>query len=117
MTLKTTMRKKKLIMKQYKINYYAAICFDQENIFIKRELMSDIYILGISYGKYIMSNNNYWFNAESQLKEICIINGIDFFSSVNELEDSSLYNYNKSNYYDIDNNLKDDKYSFFIKRN
>lgn len=85
--------------------------------FIKRELMSDIYILGISYGKYIMSNNNYWFNAESQLKEICIINGIDFFSSVNELEGSSLYNYNKSNYYDIDNNLKDDKYSFFIKRN
>jgi hypothetical protein len=28
-------------MKQYKINYYTAICFDQENIFIKRELKTE----------------------------------------------------------------------------
>ena len=46
---------------------------------MKRELMDKIHILGITYGKYKQENNNYWFNAESQLKQICIENKIDFF--------------------------------------
>jgi hypothetical protein len=41
--------------------------------FMKRCYFQHISILGITYGSaYIMENNDYWFNAESQLKQICI---------------------------------------------
>ena len=84
--------------------------------FLKRELMDKIHILGITYGSYTSENNDYWFNAESQLKQICLINNIDFYSSTSSLEGQSLYEYNYTNYFDETNNLIDNKYSFFIKR-
>jgi hypothetical protein len=85
--------------------------------FMKRELMDKIHILGITYGKYKQENNNYWFNAESQFEEICCQNNIDIFNSTTKLEDNSLYNYNYENYFDKNNELLDNEYSFFIKRN
>jgi len=84
--------------------------------FMKRSLMDKVHVLGITYGKYISSNNNYWFNSESQLEEICCQNKIDTFSSTSTLEELSLYSYNHVNYFDENNQLLDDKYSFFIKR-
>lgn len=88
----------------------------RENViyFIKRELMTHLHILGITYGDYKI-DHDYWFNAESQLKGICIHNQIDFYSSTTSLEDKSLYEYNGSNYF-VDGELKDDDYTFFIKR-
>lgn len=83
--------------------------------FMKRELMDVINILGINYGKYIYVNDAYWFNAECQLKQICLENNIDFFSSTSDLEDKSLYEYNESNYFN-NNELIDNKFSFLIKR-
>jgi len=90
----------------------------RENIvyFVKRKLMNYINILGITYGDYHDDNNLYWFNAESQLENICLVNGIDIFNSTTILEGSSLYGYNHLNYFNENNELKDDKYSFFIKR-
>lgn len=83
--------------------------------FVKRNLYEKISILGITYGKYI-KNDTYWFNSENQLEQICIDNNIDLFSSTTQLEDSSLYKYNKQNYYNDDDTLKYDEFSFFIKR-
>lgn len=83
--------------------------------FVNRKLMTSLNKLGITYGDYNLGNNDYWFNAESQLENICAINNIDFFSSCTNLE-AMIYNYNHENYYNEDNNLKDDKFSFFIKR-
>ena len=87
--------------------------------FIKRQLMDKIHLLGINYGKYVYEKekDNYWVNAECQLKQICLHNNIDFYSSVTNLEVISLYSYNKNNYFDETNNLLDDDYSFFIMRN
>ena len=84
--------------------------------FMKRELMENINLLGINYGKYIYEKDAYWFNSECQLKQICVKNDIDFFSSTTEIEDKSLYEYNKSNYFDENDNLIDNNFSFLIKR-
>jgi hypothetical protein len=84
--------------------------------FMKRELMDTIHILGITYGKYKPENNNYWFNAESQFEEICCQNNIDVFNSTTPLEGNSLYNYNHHDYFDENNQLLENPYSFFIKR-
>ena len=83
--------------------------------FLRRELMNDIYTLGITYGEYLDATNEYWFNAESQLDNICSKNNIDKFNSTTDLEGLSLYNYHHLNYFD-ENELKQDDYSFFIKR-
>jgi len=90
----------------------------RENViyFVKRKLMNNIHVLGITYGDYIVNPDDYyWCNAESQLKNICIHNNIDYFSSTSLLEGKSLYEYNYNNYFENEE-LKDDKYSFFIKR-
>jgi hypothetical protein len=85
--------------------------------FIKRKYITSIAPLGLMYGLYKEENNPYWFNAESQLKQICIENEIDIFNSHSQLEEDSLYNYNENNYYkngeliDNFNNV-----FFFIKR-
>jgi hypothetical protein len=94
-------------------NYIIAF---RENViyFVKRNLMTNIHVLGITYGNYKI-DDDYWFNAESQFKSICIDNNIDFFSSTTSLEGKSLYEYNYNNYFENEN-LRDDNYSFFIKR-
>lgn len=83
--------------------------------FIKRTKMTCINMLGITYGEYI-NDDYYWFNAESQLENICLNNNIDLFSSSSFLEEKSLYEYDHSKYFNENNELKEDKYSFFIKR-
>jgi hypothetical protein len=86
--------------------------------FMKRCYFQHISILGITYGSaYIMDNNDYWFNAESQLKQICIKNKIDVFNSTTNLEEKSLYEYNELNY--IENGQLKNTYDFlfFIMRN
>lgn len=83
--------------------------------FLKRNLMDVINVLGLTYGKRQMKDD-YWFNAECQLKQVCLENNIDFFSSVVLIEDKSLYEYDTSNYYDSDGNLLNGNFSFFIKR-
>jgi hypothetical protein len=87
--------------------------------FIKRRLMEKIHLLGINYGKYVYEKHkdNYWVNAECQFRQICLQNNIDFYSSTTKLEDMSLYEYNKNNYFDETNNFIENNYSFFIMRN
>jgi len=88
--------------------------------FIKRETMEKIHTLGITYGKYRLPNHTHWFDAESQLKQMCVENDIDFYSTVTPLEGASLYNYQVSNYFDeaCDSPIlkEDAPFSFFIKR-
>ena len=83
--------------------------------------MEKIHTLGITYGKYQLPNHSHWFDAESQLKQMCAENDIDFYSTVTPLEGASLYNYNSSNYFDDAGDsraLKENApFSFFIKRN
>ena len=65
---------------------------------------------------YLYEKNSYWFDAESQLENICRQNNIDKFNSTTDLEGNSLYNYHQSKYYNENGELKQDNYSFFIKR-
>jgi hypothetical protein len=70
---------------------------------IRRELFQLIPALGVNYGLMrTPHSDDYWFNAESQLKQICIENKIDFFDSTSNLEGASLYGYNKINYFEND---------------
>lgn len=86
--------------------------------FLKRKYINNIYPLGITYGKYIMKDNNYWFNAESQLQQICIENKMDIFDSTTLKEEESLYKYFEENYFDRKGNLiEDSNFLFFIRRN
>lgn len=104
-------------LQEYLNNGNYVIALRVNNVyFMKRELMNKIHILGITYGKYKLDNETYWFNAESQLKQICVENNIDFYSSCCDLEDKSLYEYNNNNYFDNNNNLIDNNFSFFVKR-
>ena len=84
--------------------------------FLRRDLMNYIHLLGITYGDYSDDKNSYWFDAESQLENICTANNIDKFNSTTELEGNSLYNYQHLNYFNENGELKQDNYSFFIKR-
>lgn len=101
-------------LKEYLIHGNYFIGLRVNNVyFVKRKIITAIHILGITYGLYKM-NDDYWFNAESQLKQICVENNIDFYSSCTELEGKSLYAYNHENY--MKDQLIDNEYSFFIKR-
>jgi len=96
-------------------NYLIAL---RKNViyFSNRESMNHIHTLGITYGNYVLQHHSHWFDAESQLTQICIQNNIDFYSSVFPLEGKSLYSYNHTDYFDENNELIDKEYSFFIKR-
>jgi hypothetical protein len=83
----------------------------------KRHVFNHIFKLGIIYGKLKNYDDGYWFNAECQLKSICLFNDIDVFNSYTSLEEKSLYEFNNQNYYDDDQQLKirDDLF-FFLQR-
>ena len=90
--------------------------------FIPRILMNNIHLLGITYGQYGVNlkntHNNNWWDAESQLFSCCRKYDISIYNSTTELEHLSLYNYEHDIYYsDISKNeIKNDKFSFFLKR-
>jgi hypothetical protein len=84
--------------------------------FIKRKYMTFIASLGITYGMYKYKNDDYWFNAENQLKQICIENDVDIFDSYTTLEEDSLYKYDENNYYKDGELIKNNNIFFFIKR-
>jgi hypothetical protein len=84
--------------------------------FIKRKYMSCIAPLGITYGLYKNKSDEPWFNAENQLRQICIESDIDIFDSYTILEEKSLYEYDENNYYKDDNLIKNNDVFFFIKR-
>lgn len=81
-----------------------------------RQVFDKIYQLGITYGQLREYDDGYWFNAEGQLKSICLHHHIDIFDSWTTLECQSLYNYQHDNYYH-DNKLKQkDDLLFFLQR-
>ena len=85
--------------------------------FIKRKYMTFIAPLGITYGMYKKNNEgDLWFNAENQLRQICIENEIDIFDSHTKLEVESLYKYDQNNYYKDGELIIDNNVFFFIKR-
>lgn len=84
--------------------------------FVKRKYMTFIAPLGITYGMYKNKTDDYWFNAENQLRQICIENDVDIFDSHTILEEDSLYKYNQNNYYKDGNLIKNNDVFFFIKR-
>lgn len=103
--------------KYIKKGKYLITLRDNVLYFIKRKYFGSIAPLGLMYGLRRDPNNPYWFNAESQLREICIENEIDIFNSHSELEEESLYNYNENNYYN-NGEIKDNfnNVFFFIQR-
>jgi len=82
--------------------------------FLRRDVMTQLHVLGITYGIYT-DPDYYWFNSESQLEKICESLHIDKYNSTTQLEDESLYMYNPIHYYE-QGQLKENDYSFFIKR-
>ena len=96
---------------------YITILRANQIYFIKRVWFNEISSLGITYGSsHIMQNNPYWFNAESQFKQICLENDIDVFDSTAKLEGKSIYEYCETNYFE-NNQLKTGEFLFFIRRN
>jgi hypothetical protein len=84
---------------------------------VKRDLFHSIASIGITYGLTQQLDNDYWFNAESQLQSTCTNNDIVIFDSTTRLEDQSLYNFDTHNYFDHDGHLIDNNCLFFICRN
>lgn len=92
----------------------------RENLvyFIKREWFENISKLGITYGSHIMPNNDYWFNSESQLKQMSIESSLDIFDSTTHLEHKSLYEYYEPDYFDNNGMLiQSNDFFCFIRRN
>ena len=83
----------------------------------KRETMEYIANLGITYGKYKFPDDFFWFNAESQFRQKCMENKIDFFDSYTQCEENSLYEYRESDYLDESGALRNHHVFFFIMRN
>lgn len=103
---------------EYLINgQYFVVMRTNQVYFIKRKYFSLISELGITYGCRCMEDNDYWLNAESQLKQICIENKIDFFDSTTNLEGKSLYEYNKLNYFENEELKITSDFLFFVMRN
>jgi len=88
----------------------------RKNVFflIKRDFFSEIVNLGITYGIYKNNIDEYWWNSESQLQEICKQNNITIFDSATLLEDKSLYEYNNDNYFNQNCNLHKDLHCLFF---
>ena len=105
-------------MLDYLLTGNYAITFRKNVIyFMKRNLFTNISKLGITYGTaHKMNNNEYWFNAESQLEQIFIENDIDVFDSTTSLEGASLYSYNEDVYFENTVLKKTHEFLFFIRR-
>jgi hypothetical protein len=102
---------------QYLLNGKYAVTLRKNQIFfMKRELFTNIAELGVTYGAHTTTNNDWWFNAESQLEIILIENGIDIFESENRIEGDSIYSYNEHNYFENNELKKTHEILFFIKR-
>lgn len=98
-------------------NYLLTI---RKNVFYVgcRNIFEIISNLGITYGQLKLFKYDHWFDAESQLETICHYNGISIFDGTTRLEGESLYQYQKSNYFDDCGRLLDLPSVFcFICRN
>jgi hypothetical protein len=91
--------------------------------FIPRILMNNIHLLGITYGQYGVNAKdtpgNHWWNAESQLSSCCRKYDIAIYNSRTHLEFLTICKkYEHDIYYSnySKNEIKDDNFSFFIKR-
>ena len=90
---------------------------------IRRTILNDIPIYAFNEFKFdnnksnTLFHNNYLKLRFKNLPIWNIENNIDFFTSTSELEGLSLYSYDKINYFNENNNLNDNSFSFFIKRN
>ena len=101
----------------YLLNGNYAITLRKNQIFfMKRHLFTNIAELGVTYGAHTTTNNDWWFNAESQLEIIIMKNGMDIFESVNNIEGDSIYSYNEHNYFENNELKKTHEILFFIKR-
>ncbi len=91
-------------------NYLIAL---RENVcyFASRKVFDKIYQLGIKYGESKTYNiDHYWWNAESQLKSICMDNHIDYYTSISTLEELP---YNPDHYNKL---INSDEVFYFLKR-
>ena len=92
----------------------------RDNLFfiVKRDCFSLIPALGTNYGTYkSLERNDYWWNSESQFRQNCVEQMITIFNSTSDLEDLSIYKYNKNNYFDDNDDVKETSdFYCFIKR-
>jgi hypothetical protein len=84
----------------------------------KRELFTFIPAIGTNYGTYkSLELNDYWWNSESQFRQNCMEQLITIFDSTSNLEELSLYSYNKDNYFNDIGVKENSDFICFIKRN
>lgn len=85
--------------------------------FMNRKHLQNISELGIKYGTYNLTKNDYyWWNAECQFQSICIQNKMHFFNTDAEIESRSICCYMPELYYDNNGDLLNSFVFFFIKR-
>lgn len=87
------------LLKEFILNGKFILTFRKNLIYItSRNNFDLIPFLGITYGHYGFTKNNgdYWFNAESQFREICKNKGLSIFDYNTQIDNESLYNYEYS---------------------
>jgi len=74
---------------------------------IRRDLFYTIPCIGLSYGYMTFhgSENDYWWNAESQLEAILYNSNITAHDYNSKFDDNSLYNYSENKYFDLNYNI------------
>lgn len=77
----------------------------RRNLFycVHRKHVSTISQIGLSYGLNMLPNVEYYFDAETQLRNVCVKNKIDYYSSTMQLESDSLYKYTDDIYFENGN--------------
>jgi hypothetical protein len=96
---------------------------------MKRKYFHFVAALGTMYGMFQLPGHSHWFDAESQLEQICRQQDIAIFNSVTVLENKSLYNYEEPLFFKTDSEelneinsndkpvINDSTFLFFLRRN
>jgi sialic acid synthase SpsE len=96
---------------------------------MKRKYFHFVAALGTMYGMFQLPGHSHWFDAESQLEQVCRQQDIAIFNSVTVLENKSLYNYEEPLFFKTDSEelneinsndkpvINDSTFLFFLRRN
>jgi hypothetical protein len=83
---------------------------------VKREYISSIANLSKIYGSINFFNNDYFWNAESQFRSICALSGLSIYNYSTNIEEKSLYEYDRNNYLN-DKGESHNHIFYFLMRN
>jgi len=83
---------------------------------INRHYFTKIPFLGLTYGQYECkwTEKSWWWNAENQFQAMCYFSNLTIFDYETDLESSSISEYNKSNFFNEYDQLRQDPPKLYI---